>query len=155
MAPWQSALHCLSQAGQSLACRVDTCACLPHTSRLGVYALRAHVQLSASGAQAAQLALDLFAAGQAQALQRGLLLVDTKYELGLDAQGQLMLVDEIHTPDSSRHIPRPGSPGRALMGAWHMAPASSGHRAAELPCECRARARGSSLTSDSEVSSDC
>ena len=53
--------------------------------------------------QASQLALDLFAAGQAEAEQRGLLLVDTKYELGLDAAGNLLLIDEVHTPDSSRH----------------------------------------------------
>ena len=34
---------------------------------------------------------------------RGLILVDTKYEFGLDAAGQILLADEIHTPDSSRY----------------------------------------------------
>jgi phosphoribosylaminoimidazole-succinocarboxamide synthase len=45
----------------------------------------------------------LFAAGQAWAATRGLILVDTKYELGLDAAGKLVVIDEIHTPDSSRY----------------------------------------------------
>ena len=37
------------------------------------------------------------------AAQRGLILVDTKYEMGLDPAGNLTLADEIHTPDSSRY----------------------------------------------------
>lgn len=45
----------------------------------------------------------LFARGQELALERGLILVDTKYEFGLDANGELLLIDEIHTPDSSRY----------------------------------------------------
>ncbi len=44
----------------------------------------------------------LFARGQEIAAQRGLILVDTKYEFGTDEQGNIMLIDEIHTPDSSR-----------------------------------------------------
>jgi phosphoribosylaminoimidazole-succinocarboxamide synthase len=44
----------------------------------------------------------LFARGQALAKSRGLILVDTKYEMGLDEAGKLTLIDEIHTPDSSR-----------------------------------------------------
>jgi len=48
-------------------------------------------------------ALALFARGQEVAAQHGLLLVDTKYEFGLDAGGVLTLIDEIHTPDSSRY----------------------------------------------------
>lgn len=47
-------------------------------------------------------ALSLFARGQALAAQRGLILADTKYEFGLDADGRIVLADEIHTPDSSR-----------------------------------------------------
>ena len=46
--------------------------------------------------------LALFERGQKLALQRGLILVDTKYEFGLDTEGKLTLIDEIHTPDSSR-----------------------------------------------------
>lgn len=52
---------------------------------------------------ASQKALDLFKFGQAEAAKRGLILVDTKYEMGKDADGTITLVDEIHTPDSSRY----------------------------------------------------
>jgi phosphoribosylaminoimidazole-succinocarboxamide synthase len=48
-------------------------------------------------------ALALFSRGQAMAASRGLILVDTKYEFGLDPDGQVILADEIHTPDSSRY----------------------------------------------------
>ncbi len=48
-------------------------------------------------------AMALFKRGQAMAAARGLILVDTKYEFGLDAEGQILLADEIHTPDSSRY----------------------------------------------------
>jgi phosphoribosylaminoimidazole-succinocarboxamide synthase len=53
--------------------------------------------------EASAAALRLFEFGVATAAQHGLILVDTKYELGRDAQGCLTLVDEIHTPDSSRY----------------------------------------------------
>ena len=45
----------------------------------------------------------LFKRGQEIALSHGLILVDTKYEFGLDENGKLTLIDEIHTPDSSRY----------------------------------------------------
>lgn len=48
-------------------------------------------------------ALALFARGQKMAAERGLILVDTKYEFGTDADGNILLADEIHTPDSSRY----------------------------------------------------
>ena len=48
-------------------------------------------------------ALALFARGQQMAAERGLILVDTKYEFGTDADGTILLADEIHTPDSSRY----------------------------------------------------
>ncbi|MEO6298118.1 MAG: phosphoribosylaminoimidazolesuccinocarboxamide synthase [Paracoccaceae bacterium] len=48
-------------------------------------------------------ALALFARGQKMAAERGLILVDTKYEFGVDAAGNILLADEIHTPDSSRY----------------------------------------------------
>lgn len=48
-------------------------------------------------------ALALFGRGREIAAARGLILVDTKYEFGLDAEGRLILADEIHTPDSSRY----------------------------------------------------
>jgi phosphoribosylaminoimidazole-succinocarboxamide synthase len=51
----------------------------------------------------AELSLALFARGQAMAAARGLILADTKYEFGTDAAGEIVLADEIHTPDSSRY----------------------------------------------------
>jgi len=48
-------------------------------------------------------ALALFARGQHIAARNGLILVDTKYEFGTDENGGLVLIDEIHTPDSSRY----------------------------------------------------
>lgn len=48
-------------------------------------------------------ALALFARGQKMAAERGLILVDTKYEFGRDETGRILLADEIHTPDSSRY----------------------------------------------------
>ncbi|MFN7222827.1 MAG: phosphoribosylaminoimidazolesuccinocarboxamide synthase [Paracoccaceae bacterium] len=48
-------------------------------------------------------ALALFARGQKMAAERGLILVDTKYEFGTDSDGNILIADEIHTPDSSRY----------------------------------------------------
>ncbi len=53
--------------------------------------------------QVESVAKKLFLRGQEVALSHGLILVDTKYEFGLDADGKLILIDEIHTPDSSRY----------------------------------------------------
>lgn len=53
--------------------------------------------------RAEAMVLRLFAEGQQWAEKQGLILVDTKYELGLDPEGRLTVVDEIHTPDSSRY----------------------------------------------------
>lgn len=44
----------------------------------------------------------LFRKGTEMAADRGLILVDTKYEFGIDSNGEVILIDEIHTPDSSR-----------------------------------------------------
>ena len=64
----------------------------------------------ASGALSAELyekaealTAALFRAGSEWAASRGLILVDTKYEFGLDTKKQVVLIDEIHTPDSSRY----------------------------------------------------
>ena len=46
----------------------------------------------------------LFARGTELAAKQGLLLVDTKYEFGKDTNGNILLIDEIHTPDSSRYF---------------------------------------------------
>jgi phosphoribosylaminoimidazole-succinocarboxamide synthase len=63
-------------------------------------------------AREAALALYRFAAAHAE--QRGILVADTKFELGVDEQGQVVLGDEALTPDSSRFWPadgyRPGGP---------------------------------------------
>jgi len=48
------------------------------------------------------IALELFRRGQDVAANAGLLLVDTKYEFGVTADGKVLLIDELHTPDSSR-----------------------------------------------------
>ncbi len=50
-----------------------------------------------------QKALELFHFGQKQAKEHGMILVDTKYEMGKDKDGNIILIDEIHTPDSSRY----------------------------------------------------
>lgn len=71
------------------------------TSREGLIA--AGVISEARYDEAAALVSKLFAEGQRQAESRGLILVDTKYELGLDANDELIVIDEIHTPDSSRY----------------------------------------------------
>ena len=46
----------------------------------------------------------LFQRGTELAAQKGLILVDTKYEFGKTAEGKIVLIDEIHTPDSSRYF---------------------------------------------------
>lgn len=52
---------------------------------------------------ASSKSLALFAFGQQRAAQHGLILVDTKYEFGVTPEGEILLIDEIHTPDSSRY----------------------------------------------------
>ena len=52
--------------------------------------------------RAAEYALALFAFGQKLCAERGLIMVDTKYEFGKSSDGRIILIDEIHTPDSSR-----------------------------------------------------
>lgn len=51
---------------------------------------------------AAEMVKTLFAFGQRYCAERGLILVDTKYELGKDSKGNIVVIDEVHTPDSSR-----------------------------------------------------
>lgn len=66
-------------------------------------------QILASGAvsaedfdRAAEMVMKLFDAGARTCAERGLILVDTKYELGKTKDGRIVVIDEIHTPDSSR-----------------------------------------------------
>jgi phosphoribosylaminoimidazole-succinocarboxamide synthase len=58
----------------------------------------------------------LFERGTEIAAQKGLILVDTKYEFGKTKEGQIVLIDEIHTPDSSRYFYTEGYQGRQDRG---------------------------------------
>ena len=61
-----------------------------------------------------KLTLELYAHGVAHAESKGIILADTKFEFGLTADGELLLIDEMMTPDSSRYWPMdqyaPGGP---------------------------------------------
>lgn len=61
-------------------------------------------------------ALALFAEGTRIASEQGLLLVDTKYEFGRTRTGEILLIDEIHTPDSSRYFYADGYAERQANG---------------------------------------
>ena len=58
----------------------------------------------------------LFARGTELAHKRGLILVDTKYEFGKNKKGEILLIDEIHTPDSSRYFYQEGYAERQAKG---------------------------------------
>ncbi len=58
----------------------------------------------------------LFKRGQEMAAERGLILVDTKYEFGKNSAGEIILIDEIHTPDSSRYFYAAGYEERLAQG---------------------------------------
>ncbi len=60
---------------------------------------------TALAVQVRDTALAIYRRAAAYARQRGILIADTKFEFGLDAQGQLFLIDEVLTPDSSRFWP--------------------------------------------------
>jgi phosphoribosylaminoimidazole-succinocarboxamide synthase len=59
----------------------------------------------------------LFQRGTEIAAKRGLILVDTKYEFGKTKEGKILLIDEIHTPDSSRYFYAEGYEVRQKNGA--------------------------------------
>jgi phosphoribosylaminoimidazole-succinocarboxamide synthase len=63
-----------------------------------------------------KVALAIFARGQEIAARQGLILVDTKYEFGVDEKGELVLIDEMHTPDSSRYWQRDSYDERFAKG---------------------------------------
>lgn len=65
---------------------------------------------------ASAIAHALFAKGRAVCASRGLILVDTKYELGRAADGSIVVIDEIHTPDSSRYWLADSYEGRLSRG---------------------------------------
>ena len=63
-----------------------------------------------------ELSLALFEKGSEMAGRQGLILVDTKYEFGQTAEGDIRLIDEIHTPDSSRYFYSEGYQERQSQG---------------------------------------
>jgi phosphoribosylaminoimidazole-succinocarboxamide synthase len=66
--------------------------------------------------EVSEKALALFACGREMAGRQGLILVDTKYEFGFDANGSIVLADEVHTPDSSRYWVAASYPARFAAG---------------------------------------
>ncbi len=66
--------------------------------------------------QMKKVSLALFERGQKICDKAGIILVDTKYEFGLDDKGKFMLIDEIHTPDSSRYWVKKTYDGRFKKG---------------------------------------
>jgi len=123
-------------------------------------ALTSRAELLAQGAvsealfdAARALVQRLFAEGTRHAAKQGLILVDTKYELGLDEQGELVVIDEIHTPDSSRYwriegyekaLAEGGSPAaidKEYVRLWLAEQGYKGEgKSPELPVEVRVEA---------------
>jgi phosphoribosylaminoimidazole-succinocarboxamide synthase len=89
-----------------------------HDERLTCAEVVARGLLDAATWDAVQsAALSLFRRGQALAQQAGLILVDTKYEFGRGPDGRLLLIDEVHTPDSSRYWRLDSYAARLAAGA--------------------------------------
>jgi phosphoribosylaminoimidazole-succinocarboxamide synthase len=72
--------------------------------RLGHIGL--HIDGQELARQVRETSLRLYSRGVRLAERAGLILVDTKYEFGLDLKAKLYVIDEIHTPDSSRYVER-------------------------------------------------
>ncbi|GIH28965.1 phosphoribosylaminoimidazole-succinocarboxamide synthase [Acrocarpospora phusangensis] len=91
--------------------------------------------------QLREITLAVYRRGAETALERGLILADTKIELGWDENGVLTLGDEVLTPDSSRFWPKDAwSPGRSqqsfdkqFIRDWLTSPASGWDRASDTP----------------------
>ena len=95
----------------------------------------------------AHMALALFAEGQESANKRGLILADTKYEFGRLATGQIVVIDEVHTPDSSRYFPtdeynayiqgqtsqRPNQLSKEFVREWLVGQGFSGEAGQQIP----------------------
>lgn len=85
--------------------------------------------------------LGIFARAHDIAAERGILLADTKFEFGFDAEGRLLLADEVLTPDSSRYWPadqwQPGRPqpsfDKQYVRDWLTSPESGWDRNGEEP----------------------
>ena len=88
-----------------------------HDEPITAEEILARVLLSeAQWREVSERALALFARGRQIAAERGLILVDTKYEFGLDRAENIVLADEIHTPDSSRYWFAESYPRRFAAG---------------------------------------
>lgn len=66
--------------------------------------------------KAQKYAMKMFTLGQKVAAEQGLILVDTKYEMGMTTEGELIVIDEVHTPDSSRYWIEETYEGRFSLG---------------------------------------
>jgi phosphoribosylaminoimidazole-succinocarboxamide synthase len=85
--------------------------------------------------------LDIYFRASSFAADRGIILADTKFEFGLDSDGNLVLADEVLTPDSSRYWPADGyEPGKVqpsfdkqFVRNWLTSPASGWDRASDTP----------------------
>jgi phosphoribosylaminoimidazole-succinocarboxamide synthase len=88
-----------------------------------------------------QSTLDIYARAEAIARERGIILADTKLEFGADAEGALVLADEVLTPDSSRFWPaaewQPGrtqpSYDKQIVRNWALSPESGWDRSSGEP----------------------
>lgn len=95
----------------------------------------------ALAAELRDLTLRVYARGRELAGERGVILADTKFEFGRDADGALVLADEVFTPDSSRYWPAdtwaPGRPqtsfDKQVLRDWLSSPASGWDRASQTP----------------------
>ncbi|GAA1446946.1 phosphoribosylaminoimidazolesuccinocarboxamide synthase [Nocardiopsis tropica] len=96
---------------------------------------------AALAAELRDLTLRVYRRGRELARERGVILADTKFEFGRDADGALVLADEVFTPDSSRYWPAdewaPGSPqtsfDKQVLRDWLASPESGWDRASETP----------------------
>jgi phosphoribosylaminoimidazole-succinocarboxamide synthase len=92
-------------------------------------------------AELARITLDVYRRGAELAASRGIIVADTKIELGFDSAGDLLLADEVLTPDSSRFWPADGwAPGRSqpsfdkqYVRDWLTSPASGWDRRGPEP----------------------
>jgi phosphoribosylaminoimidazole-succinocarboxamide synthase len=91
--------------------------------------------------QLRRLTLDVYARARDLALERGIVLADTKLEFGRTPDGEVLLADEVLTPDSSRFWPaqtwQPGRPqpsyDKQFLRDWLTSPASGWDRAGDQP----------------------
>jgi len=122
---WQDYQHSGTLCGITLPANLPQAAQLPEplytpSSKAAVgghdenidYAATERIIGSTLAQQIRDISLDLYRESAAYALERGIIIADTKFEFGLDNTGQLHLMDEVLTPDASRFWPeadyRPG-----------------------------------------------